>query len=114
MNLTQDLWATYVRTGSDSAFRELVRAYIGFVYSVALRIVAGDRLLAEDISQTVFTDLARKASLFPEKLQLGGWLHRHTCFVARKALRSERRLKKREQQSVELQLIGDYTPQNLS
>src|SRR5436190_12731094 len=96
-----NLLAEYVRTGSDAAFRELVAAYINFVYSTALRTVAGDKTLAEDICQTVFTDLARKAAVLPSDIRLGGWLHRHTCFVARKVLRKEQRRKARERHAVE-------------
>jgi len=81
----------YVRNGSERAFRELVAAYVNFVYGTALRFVGGDTHMAEDVAQTVFIDLARKAALLPANVQLGGWLHRHTCFVARKALRKERR-----------------------
>jgi DNA-directed RNA polymerase specialized sigma24 family protein len=75
---TQSLLLEYVQKGSERAFRELVTAYIDFVFSTALRIVGGDRHLAEDITQTVFADLARKAATLPADLRLGGWLHRHT------------------------------------
>ena len=68
----------YVEHGSESAFRELVTRYIDFVYSVALRRVDGNAYLAQDVAQTVFTDLARKARSLPVDVMLGGWLHRHT------------------------------------
>src|ERR1043166_2093174 len=110
---SQTLLADYSRNGSDRAFRELVSSYINFVYSTALRLVEGDTHFAEDISQTVFADLARKARALPEDVKLGGWLHRHTCFVARKALRRERRRKARERRAVELQSIEDYNEENL-
>src|SRR5262245_52293403 len=103
----------YVRNGSEQAFRELVAAYINFVYATALRSVGGDAHMAQDVSQTVFIDLARKAAMLPAKVQLGGWLHRHTCFVARKALRKERRRIAREKQAMQLQTIADYTEENL-
>ena len=59
MTDSQQLLADYVRTGSDSAFRELVNSYIDLVYSTALRLVEGDTHRAEDVAQTVFVDLAR-------------------------------------------------------
>ena len=114
MTGTQSLLADYVRNGSERAFRELVTSFIDFVYSTAVRVVGGDRQLAEDVSQMVFVDLARKAAGLPEDVKLGGWLHRHTCFVAHKALRQEQRRKARERRAVELQLIADYTEDNLS
>jgi len=113
MTATQASLTDYVRNGSDRAFRELVASYINFVFSTALRVVGGDRQLAEDVSQTVFMDLARKAAALAGNVKLGGWLHRHTCFVARKALRRERRRKARERQAVQLNVIGDYTAENL-
>lgn len=111
---TQSLLLEYVQKGSERAFRELVTAYIDFVFSTALRIVGGDRHQAEDITQTVFTDLARKAATLPADLRLGGWLHRHTCFVSRKTLRRERRRVAREQQAVRLLNITDYNEANLA
>jgi DNA-directed RNA polymerase specialized sigma24 family protein len=80
MASTQALLADYVRNRSDRAFQQLVNSYLGFVYSTALRILQGNRQLAEDVSQTVFVDLALKASGLPSDVSLGGWLHRHTCF----------------------------------
>src|ERR1043166_5652055 len=111
---TQSLLLEYANGGSENAFRELVTAYVDFVFSTALRIVSGDRPLAEDVTQTVFTDLARKAVSLPKDVQLGGWLHRHTCFVARKTLRKERRRIAREKLAIELHSIQDYTEENLA
>jgi RNA polymerase sigma factor (sigma-70 family) len=110
---SQSLLAEYAKNGSEHAFRELVTAYIDFVFGTALRVVGGDRALAEDVSQTVFTDLARKAITLPREVKLGGWLHRHTCFVGRKALRRERRRIARERQAMQLTTIEDYTEENL-
>ncbi len=113
MTSAEALLVEYARNGSDHAFREVVGAYIHFVFSTALRVVGGDRHMAEDVTQTVFTDLARKAPVLPENVKLGGWLHRHTCFVGRKALRREHRRRARERRALELQVIGDYTEENL-
>ena len=44
----------------------------------ALRVVGGDVQLAEDVSQRVFADVARKARSLSEHAVLAGWLHRHT------------------------------------
>src|SRR5690242_19575693 len=114
MKSSQSLLADYVKNGSERAFRDLVTAYIDFVFATAVRVVGGDRALAEDESQTVFTDLARKAITLPQDVRLGGWLHRHTCFVGRKALRRERRRIARERQAMQLTTIEDYTEENLT
>jgi len=69
----------YAEHGSEPAFRELVTRYADLVYSVALRRANGDTHLAEDIVQTVFTDLAtqtrrRRGPLASGPCALGGWL----------------------------------------
>ena len=86
----------YAESGDESAFSELVGRYIDLVYSIALRQMGGDAHLAEDVVQTVFLDLARKAPSLTEVSMLGGWLHRHTCFVASNLQRTERRRQARE------------------
>jgi len=60
----------------------------------------GDVHRAEDVVQTVFIDLARNARALPPSVLLGGWLHRHTCFVSSTLMRTERRRKIREQQAM--------------
>ncbi|MBI4664578.1 MAG: hypothetical protein HY735_37780 [Verrucomicrobia bacterium] len=80
MTETSELLRQYVNGGSDSAFRELVERHVDLVYSTALRKTGGNSHLAQDITQTVFTDLARKARLLPAGVVLSGWLYRHTCF----------------------------------
>ncbi len=97
----------YARNGSEPAFRELVTRYTDLVYSVALRRAGGDAHLAEDIVQTVFTDLAtqtrgRRGPLASGPCALGGWLHRHTCFVVSNLRRAEHRREAREQLAVEM------------
>ena len=92
----------YVNEKSEAAFRELVDRYLQLVYSAAFRLTDGDAHLAEDVAQLVFIDLARLGRTFPKDLQLGGWLHRHTCFVASTVLRGERRRKEREKRAVEM------------
>ena len=97
----------YVQRGSEDAFRDLVTRYLGLVYSAALRLVGGDAHLAKDVSQMVFMDLAREARALPDEVMLGGWLHRHTCFVAAKTMRGERRRHHREKQAVEMNALED-------
>jgi len=114
MDDSQKLLADYVKNGSESAFRELVKRYINLVHSTALRLVQGDAPLAEDITQTVFVDLARKAHTLPPDVMLGGWLHRDACFAAGTAMRSERRRHFRERQAVAMNVPEDHTAANLA
>ena len=114
MTESQQLLDAYVKTGSESAFQELVTRYVDLVYSAAVRLVNGDTHLAEDVSQTVFADLARMARTLSEEVMLGGWLHRHTCFVASKMVRTERRRQLRERQAVEMNAHPDHSAANLA
>jgi len=114
MTESQQLLGDYVQNGSEAAFRELVSRYVGLVYSAAIRLVDGDAHLAEDVAQTVFVDLARMACGLSSEVLLGGWLHRHTCFVASKTMRAERRRQARERQAVEMNDPEDHSAANLA
>jgi len=105
MTGSQQLLAEYRQSGSDAAFRELVTRYVDLVYSTALRLVQGDTHRAQDVAQTVFLDLARRAKALPADISLGGWLHRNTCFVAGHTMRGERRRQSRERQAVEMNAL---------
>ncbi len=90
-----ELLQAYVKNRSERAFAELVRLHLDWVHSVALRHV-GDTHLAEDVVQSVFVLLARKARDLRPGTVLGGWLFRTTCHVAAHARRAEQRRKNRE------------------
>src|SRR4051812_12133102 len=114
MTDSQTLLVQYARSRSESAFGELVSRYINLVYSSALRLVDGDRHLAEDVAQQVFADLAAKVGSLGSEIMLGGWLHRKTCFVARSRMRKERRRRAREQRFVEVASMIDHSEANLA
>lgn len=111
MTVTTHPLADYAATGSEAAFRKLVEEHVGLVYSTALRKVAGDAHLAQDIAQIVFADLARKARELPAGVVLGGWLHRHTCLKAAECIRTLRRRQAREQTAVQMNSSEDPGPE---
>ncbi len=98
-----DLLRRYVQERSQSAFTELVQRKTGLVYSAALRQVSGDTLLAQDVSQSVFIDLARKAPSLLDRAELTSWLYTSTRFAAHKALRAKHRRAHREQEAHTMQ-----------
>ena len=99
MTPDSELLRSYAEKGSEVAFAELVRRYLNLVYSAALRQVNGDAHLAQDVTQTVFADLARKAVALSQRQVLAGWLYTSTHFAAAKAVRTERRRQTHEQES---------------
>jgi RNA polymerase sigma factor (sigma-70 family) len=108
MTDSQQLLADYAANGSEKAFRELVARYVDLVYSTAVRLVEGDTHRAQDVAQTVFVDLSRMAAKLAPNSMLGGWLHRHTCFVARTVMRGERRRQARERQAMEMSALNNH------
>lgn len=105
MTDSRALLVDYAENGTESAFRDLVARYIDLVYSTALRRAGGDAHLAQDVAQTVFLHLARKARSLPQGVMLGGWLHQAACNVAATVMRTERRRQVRERQAVQMNTL---------
>ena len=115
MTDSEKLLAEYVRENSDAAFGELVSRYLNLVCSTASRLVSNDAHFAQDVTQTVFTDLARMAHALSPNVMLGGWLHhRHTCFVASKMMRAERRRRARETEASAMHSQHDHSAANFA
>lgn len=91
-----DLLRQFSEERAESAFAELVRRRIDFVYAAALRQLAGDAHRAADVTQEVFLDLARKAGTLKNHPELLGWLFTSTHFAALNAIRAEQRRRRRE------------------
>jgi len=97
-----ELLRCYAEARSETAFAELVGRRIGLVYSVALRTTR-DAHRAEDVTQTVFADLARKAKSLANHPVLAGWLFRSAHFAALDLVRAERNRAAREQEAQTMQ-----------
>src|SRR5690349_12263705 len=97
MNDDMELLRAYTDGRSEQAFETLVGRYVNLVYSAALRQVR-DEHVAEEVTQTVFIILARKAGSLDSKTILPSWLHRTAVFSAADVLKSQRRRVQREQE----------------
>jgi RNA polymerase sigma factor (sigma-70 family) len=87
----------YADRQDEAAFAELVRRHVDLVYAAALRKVGGDAHSAGDVTQRVFTDLARKAASLARHPALAGWLFTATHYAATQLVRAERRRRAHEQ-----------------
>jgi RNA polymerase sigma factor (sigma-70 family) len=106
MTDSNQLLRDYAERGDEHAFRQLVERYTNLVYSTALRQVGGDSHLAQDITQTVFSNLARKARSLSREVVLGGWLYRDAAFTASKARRSAQRRELHEQEAATMNALN--------
>src|SRR5471030_1800646 len=97
MTPDHELLRRFAEADSEAAFAELVRRHVNLVYSAALRQVNGDAHLAQDVAQTVFTNLARKAAPLSRREVLTGWLYTSAHFAAAKIVRGENRRRDREE-----------------
>jgi RNA polymerase sigma factor (sigma-70 family) len=96
-----DLLAQYIQRHTEDAFTEIVRRHINLVYSTALRHVRSPEL-AEEVSQSVFTELVRDAHRLAPDTILAAWLYKVTYCTALNAIRREARRHLREQIASEM------------
>jgi len=102
----QDLLEQFSREKSQDAFTALVNRYMNLVYSAALRQVRSPQL-AEEVSQAVFTHLARYAAKLTSDTILSAWLYQVTRHAAIDVVRSEVRRQAREQIALQMSDLND-------
>jgi RNA polymerase sigma factor (sigma-70 family) len=109
MNTLDDseLLRRYACEREETAFAELVRRHVNLVFAAALRRVGGDAHLAQDVTQQVFCDLARRADRVTGHTVLSGWLHTSTRYAAAHAVRAEQRRRVREQAAFTMNATQD-------
>src|SRR5262245_3530637 len=100
MRTDNQLLESYVRDRSEEAFRELVERRVNLVYSAALRETRGCVAEAQEISQAVFIELARKGRKLLDHPALGAWLYTSVRHSAANLRRTENRRQKREKESL--------------
>jgi len=110
-----ELLARYIRQHSSrrnpmeadaqDAFAEIVRRHLDLVYSAALRQIRSPQL-AEEVAQSVFTDLAHNANRLAPDTVLTAWLYQVTRRTAIDVVRRESRRQLREQIATEMNVIN--------
>ena len=95
---------------ADSAFTELVRRHLDAVYSSALRRLGGDAAGAADLSQQVFSELARQAASLKRHPALIAWLFTTTRQLASRAIRDEVRRRQRERDAASSESMAPESP----
>src|SRR5271163_4092396 len=91
-----ELLRRYADDRSEAAISELVNRHVDLVYSSALRQCRGDHHRAQEVTQMVFGDLARKASALVRHPVIPAWLHRSSRLAALDLFRKEGRRQKYE------------------
>jgi RNA polymerase sigma factor (sigma-70 family) len=101
-----DLLGQFAREQSQDAFTALVNRHLNLVYSAALRQVRSPQL-AEEVSQSVFANLARNATKLSPDTILTAWLYQVTRHTAIDVVRREARRQAREQIALQMSDMND-------
>ncbi len=96
-----DLLQLYVRDRDDDAFSALVARHIDLVYSAARRQVRATHL-AEEVTQSVFTQVAQRPPILAPDQPFSAWLYVVTRRAAIDIVRSEARRRVRETTAAEI------------
>ena len=91
----------YAGQQDQDAFAEIVSRHLDLVFSAALRQVRSPQL-AEEVAQSVFTDLARQTDHLAPDTILTAWLYQVTRRTAIDVVRREARRQVREQVALEM------------
>ena len=91
----QDLLSKYASCGDERAFKCLMDRHREMVFATAIRSL-GDRALAEEVTQNVFSALAAKAVRLREVKSPAGWLYKSARLEVAMMVRGERRRRRRE------------------
>jgi len=91
----------YAEHGTEEAFTLLLGRHLAMVYLAAFRQTQNADA-AEEVVQTVFTLLGRKATRISTNVLLSGWLFNTTRFVSTRLIRDELRRRRRQAEAARM------------
>ncbi len=100
-----ELLRRYSNDRAEDAFAEIVRRHLDLVYSAALRQVRSPHL-AQEVAQSVFTDLACSAHRLAPDTVVAAWLYQVARRTAVDVVRREARRQLREQIAAEMNAMN--------
>lgn len=100
-----ELLQRFAEQRSEEAFAVLVGRHLHLVHSAARRQCGGDENEVQDVTQAVFTELARQASRLTGHPALVGWLFATTHRIASRRQRDARRRQRREKETHLMQTL---------
>jgi RNA polymerase sigma factor (sigma-70 family) len=106
----QELLEQFARENRQDAFAALLDRHLKLVYSAALRQVRSPQL-AEEVAQSVFTDLASNAGKLEAGTLLTAWLYQVTRRTAIDVVRRESRRQRREQIALDMINMNANSPE---
>jgi len=110
MKTDAELLRTFVNRRDEGAFTDLVKRHVNVVYSAACRETQGDPSAAEDLTQLVFIQLARKAAALQRHPTVAGWLYTSVRHLSANLRRTDHRRKIREQRVYALNEMTHCAP----
>lgn len=105
-----DLLRRFTDAHCEEAFGELVRRHLNVVHSAAQRQLGGNPAAAADVTQAVFTELAKQANRLVRHPTLVGWLYTTTYRIAARHVREETRRQRRELEAHAMQELLRENP----
>lgn len=106
MTTDAQLLSRFTDDRSEKAFAELLARHIDLVHSAAMRHLSGDATLAQDVTQAVFTELAKQAKALRSHPSISGWLYTTARHLSLRLSKSEGRRTAREIAFMELKPVS--------
>ena len=99
-----------IAKGDQKAFETLFNRHSNLVFGYAMRILGGDNVKAEDVSQTVWMNIVRYASNYEERSEFRAWLKTLVRNTALNVFRSESRRMEDFSSAENAVEVADETP----